>query len=496
MEKVGELNISSEHLESQDEHSDTSRQPATTTTTTIIAQMTEEHKNYILKRHKTLDLDPMPSTDPNEPYNWPRWKSRINLFLIAFHALMIGFVAGSPIPAFEAFANDFDVAVLGVAPLFWRPLSERFGRRPMWLISTLLCMVCSIGCACCTTYAQMLVARAFQAFFNAPAGAVGPAVVVELFFAKERGQKLGIWTLMVTLGNPLGPLLMGFVAVRVGWRWIFWIMAVLNGAQFIGYLFFSPETRYIRQEDNRVSATKPTPVQKYLTFGKIPGSQPLLLRDFWLPFTSLAKASVNTTALTHMVIFCFCSVLVCIEIPALLGSKFNLNFEAIGLNFIPLIIGNVIGEIVSGPLSDWWQNRAVKNGVPPLPERRLWLFYPALGFCFAGITVFLVTLDQATEGKWNVRPDIGLALAGLGNQMSTTILFTYAVDKNPTHSGEVGVILVLVRQIWSFIGPFWFPVMFRSIGLRGSAALCCGLMAVFSGFVVAGQHILGSRRTK
>ncbi|CAI6099017.1 unnamed protein product [Clonostachys chloroleuca] len=273
-------------------------------------------------------------------------------------------------------------------------------------------------------------------------------------------------------------------------------MAVLNGAQFIGYLFFSPETRYIRQEDNRVSATKPTPVQKYLTFGKIPGSQPLLLRDFWLPFTSLAKASVNTTALTHMVIFCFCSVLVCIEIPALLGSKFNLNFEAIGLNFIPLIIGNVIGEIVSGPLSDWWQNRAVKNGVPPLPERRLWLFYPALGFCFAGITVFLVTLDQATEGKWNVRPDIGLALAGLGNQMSTTILFTYAVDKNPTHSGEVGVILVLVRQIWSFIGPFWFPVMFRSIGLRGSAALCCGLMAVFSGFVVAGQHILGSRRTK
>ncbi|CAG9981064.1 unnamed protein product [Clonostachys byssicola] len=109
MEKGGELNIASEHLESQDEHSDTSRQPATATA--VAAQMTEEHKNYILKRHKTLDLDPMPSADPNEPYNWPRWKSRINLFLIAFHALMIGFVAGSPIPAFEAFSNDFDVSI-------------------------------------------------------------------------------------------------------------------------------------------------------------------------------------------------------------------------------------------------------------------------------------------------------------------------------------------------------------------------------------------------
>ncbi|CAH0024869.1 unnamed protein product [Clonostachys rhizophaga] len=108
MEKLGELNFASEHLESQDEHSDTSQHPATTA---VVAQMTEEHKNYILKRHKTLDLDPMPSADPNEPYNWPRWKSRINLFLIAFHALMIGFVAGSPIPAFQAFANDFDVSI-------------------------------------------------------------------------------------------------------------------------------------------------------------------------------------------------------------------------------------------------------------------------------------------------------------------------------------------------------------------------------------------------
>jgi hypothetical protein len=28
-------------------------------------------------------------------------------------------------------------------------------------------------------------------------------VVTETFFAKERGQKMGIWTLMVTLGQEL-----------------------------------------------------------------------------------------------------------------------------------------------------------------------------------------------------------------------------------------------------------------------------------------------------
>ena len=38
-------------------------------------------------------------------------QSLINLCLVSFHALMIGFVAGGPIPAFGAFAKDFDVSL-------------------------------------------------------------------------------------------------------------------------------------------------------------------------------------------------------------------------------------------------------------------------------------------------------------------------------------------------------------------------------------------------
>ena len=32
------------------------------------------HREYLLQRHGTLDLDPMPSADPADPYNWPQWK--------------------------------------------------------------------------------------------------------------------------------------------------------------------------------------------------------------------------------------------------------------------------------------------------------------------------------------------------------------------------------------------------------------------------------------
>lgn len=42
------------------------------------ATLSPEHREYILQRHGTLDLDPVPSMDPADPLNWPAWKVTIN----------------------------------------------------------------------------------------------------------------------------------------------------------------------------------------------------------------------------------------------------------------------------------------------------------------------------------------------------------------------------------------------------------------------------------
>jgi hypothetical protein len=36
--------------------------------------LSESHKAYLIERHGTLDLDPIPTMDPADPYNWPLWK--------------------------------------------------------------------------------------------------------------------------------------------------------------------------------------------------------------------------------------------------------------------------------------------------------------------------------------------------------------------------------------------------------------------------------------
>lgn len=125
-----------------------------------------------------------------------------SLLLVAFHAMMSTFTAAAIIPAYgiiafeefnttiqnASYLTSLQIAILGVAPLFWRPLSNRYGRRPIWLISTIISLVCNIGCAKAPTYGSTAACRALVAFFISPAAAIGSAVVAEMFFKNERAK--------------------------------------------------------------------------------------------------------------------------------------------------------------------------------------------------------------------------------------------------------------------------------------------------------------------
>ena len=127
-----------------------------------------------------------------------------------------------------SYLTSLVIAVLGGAPLFWRPISHIYGRRPVFLLSLICSLVCNVGCAVSHSYGTMALCRALTAFFISPAASIGSAVVTETFFKSERGTYMGVWTTMVTLGVPVAPFIFGFVALRVGYRWIYWILAIVS----------------------------------------------------------------------------------------------------------------------------------------------------------------------------------------------------------------------------------------------------------------------------
>ncbi|KAI9815933.1 MAG: hypothetical protein M1827_001925 [Pycnora praestabilis] len=476
------------------------------------AGLSQEHQDYLLKRHGTLNLDPMPSADPADPYNWPAWKKNTNLVLVAFHAMMTTFIAAGVIPAFQDLAMDLGVGlqrasyftsiqivILGFSPLFWKPISNRYGRRPIWLISTACSAVCNVGCAESKSYGAMVVTRILVAFFISPAIAIGSGVVVETCFKRERGRKMGIWALMVTLGPPSGPFFMGFVAYHLGWQWIYWIFAIINGVQFVAYFFFGPETRYLRATTSLPGSTFK---KEYLTFKRI-DPEPLSIREFYQPILLGKFMSILIPTISYTIIFGFTSVLLTVEIPQLFGMKFEFNPQQIGLQFLGMIIGSVVGEQIGGPLSDFFMNRRTKqlNGQRPSPEYRLWSSYLGFLMVMVGLVVFGVKLQQAPPLHWNVTPIVGIAIAAFGNQVITTVLVTYAVDCHPEHSASIGVFINLIRSTWGFIGPFWFPDMITSLNTAGSAGLMVGIVFLVSVVPVAyvqrrGEKIRASHLTR
>ncbi|RDH36959.1 benzoate 4-monooxygenase cytochrome P450 [Aspergillus welwitschiae] len=428
--------------------------------------LTEDHRQYLIQRYGTVELDPIPDMTDADPYNWPTWKKIINLALVAFHAMMATFTASSIQSAFVEIAEDLGVsvqrasyltslviAILGGAPLFWMPLSNRYGRRPIFLLSLLCSLVANVGCAKSPSYATMGFCRALVAFFICPAAAIGSAVVAETFFKKDRARCMGVWAVMVTLGVPLAPLLFGFVTSRVGYRWIYWILAITNGVQFIIYSIFGQETLYIRgSAASHVS--NPTLRQRFLHVKRIDPA-PLEIWDFLRPLGMAIRPCIMIPAAAYAMIFLLGGILPSIEMPQLFPEMFGLDSEQVGLQFIAMIIGSLLGDQVGGFLSDRWMLYGQKKTQRPVaPEFRLWISYPGIILTIVGVVIFLVQLDHASS-QWNITPLVGVTIAAVGNQIVTTVSFTYAVDCYRSEAASVGVFITLVRQTWGFIGPFW-----------------------------------------
>lgn len=193
-------------------------------------------------------------------------------------------------------------------------------------------------------------------------------------------------------------------------------------------------------------------------------------------------------------VFLFGNILATVEIPQLLQEKFELNAEQLGMQFLGAIIGSVIGEQMGGVLSDFWMSRRSRRiNRKAEPEFRLWLSYFGFALTIIGIIVFLVCTQESPSGRWNVTPIIGTAIGAVGNQLVTTVMITYAIDCFPQEAGNIGVFITFVRQIWGFLGPFWYVFFLATLFFRVVANLSLGLLPCSRLSVLPPARALGRR---
>lgn len=98
------------------------------------------------------------------------------------------------------------IGTSALGPLVFTPFANVYGRRPAYLLSVLIGFASAVGSANAKTYGTLVLARAINGFGPSAALGLGAGTVVDVFFMHQRGKAMGIFTLMLTNGAHLAPI--------------------------------------------------------------------------------------------------------------------------------------------------------------------------------------------------------------------------------------------------------------------------------------------------
>jgi hypothetical protein len=190
-----------------------------------------------LKRTKDgqMILNPQPDDSLNDPLNWPALRRDSALLSLGFYCMLGGGMTPILAAGFNNVAQDFNVSYsrvalttgffmmgMGVGSVIFAPTAILFGKRPVYLASSILFILTSVWCALAPDYAQLATARVFQGISVSPVECLPSATIAEIFFLHERAFRIGIYTLLLLGGKNLVPLVSAVIINAEGWRWVFW----------------------------------------------------------------------------------------------------------------------------------------------------------------------------------------------------------------------------------------------------------------------------------
>lgn len=303
------------------------------------------------------------------------------------------------LPAIPTIARDLGTGVEAVqltvsvflggfalGQLFYGPLADSFGRKPVILAGLGLFTLASLGCTLAPDLPTLLTFRLLQALGGAAGAVVVNALLRDLFSHEEFVRAMSLVILTMTLAPLVAPLLGGML-LPLGWHVIFALLTLFGLLMWLAIARLVPETL---QAEHR----------QPLRLGKVLGNYLAVLRHR----DAMAGIMAGALSAAGMFVFISASPYVYIEYFGVPSSRYGLLF---GMNVLLLMLMTHLNSRLVGRVGQ---------------RRMLWL--GLWGMALAGGLQLLVAMS-GWGGLWGIVPTVVLYIGLMGlvgaNAMGLTL---------------------------------------------------------------------------
>ncbi|KAI0394203.1 fluconazole resistance protein 1 [Xylariaceae sp. FL0594] len=433
--------------------------------------------------------------DPANPLNWSCKTRWIHILVVSLLALVTNMGPTTCAPGIAFIASDLGITSsvvstlaitlyvlgLGIGPMLISPLSEVYGRLPVYHVTNLLFILFMIGNALVRNAPGFLVLRFLSGFVGGAPLAIGGGTIADVTAPAERGAALGVFSLGPLLGPVLGPLIGGFIAESLGWPWDFWILVILDGAIAIAALVLLRETNpkiLLERKTSRLRAlTSNTALHSRLAHPHSVSPKQVLMTALVRPTKMLLQSPILLVMSLYVAFIFGTAYLLFTTFPAVFEGQYGFTAATSGLAYLGLGGALGVAMVISRTFGDRVQAARKKaDGVTePQPKYRLIpmiIFSPCvgLGLIFYGWT--------AAYQVHYIVPIIGTFVIGTGAFFVLVPTQLYLVDL----FGSAGAASALgasnlARFMASTFLPLAGPQLYAKLGY-GYGNTLLGLLAL------------------
>ncbi|KAF4311535.1 Major facilitator superfamily [Botryosphaeria dothidea] len=307
--------------------------------------------------------------DLTNPMNWPYSKRLGHVVMASITSLFANLASTAIAPASKLIERDFGVTnntvaalivsiyLLGSAfgPLVIAPLSEHFGRLNIYRVCMVVTLGFLVGCSEAQNLGTFLAFRLITGIAGSGPGTIGGATIADVIPPENRGKAMSAFGMGLLMGPVLGPLMVGFAAEYLSWRWVFRILyitvvvvtAVLYCVmrETYGPVILKRKAERLRRETGNL--------RLYTKF-EIHGVSPL--GALWIALQRPSKMlifSPITFLLSVYFAFVFgLLILLFTTLSSVYSQQYGFSVSMAGLSFLGSGLGSGVGLAVFGALSD------------------------------------------------------------------------------------------------------------------------------------------------